>query len=170
MAATVSAIKWQSTGSEMATEGLVTLSGAYATGGVPLTQLALGLSTVNSATFEQGAYTFKYDITNEKLLMYRSAGFTPAGTNGTSTVTGNVVVKGGTLGEAIGINPDTNAGVLSKAAASDRTIPIATYLGGTQTAGAQTFTGTAVAAGALVEVANAVSLTGITTNFRAVGF
>lgn len=76
--------------------------------------------------------------------------FTPAGTNGTSTVTGNVVVVGGGIGEAIGINPDSNAGVLSKAAATNRTIPLATFLGGTQTAGAQTFTGTAVAADTLL--------------------
>lgn len=49
--------------------------------------------------------------------------------SGAGTVTGNVTVVGGAIGEAIGINPDTNAGVLSKAAATNRTIPIATFLG-----------------------------------------
>lgn len=76
--------------------------------------------------------------------------FTPAGTNSTSNVTGNVIVKGGAIGEATGINPDSNAGVLSKAAATDRTIPIATYLGATPSAAAQTFTGTAVSADSLI--------------------
>lgn len=159
MAATVSAIKWQSTGSETATEGLVTLSGTYPTGGVPLTQLQLGLDTVNSAIFEQGAYTFKYDIANEKLLMYQSAGFTPAGTNSAPTIS----ITGGTAGTvAIGISSDANAAALSKTAATSRT-----GITGVQ---APAFTGTAVAAGALVEVANAVSLTGITANYRAVGY
>lgn len=76
--------------------------------------------------------------------------FTPAGTSGTSSVTGNVTVVGGGVGEAIGINPDSNAGVLSKAAATNRTIPIATFLGAAPTAGAQTFTGTEVAVDTLI--------------------
>ena len=93
----------------------------------------------------------EFDITNNKLLAYRGAAFTPIGTIG-----GNVTVKGGGIGEATGINPDTNAGVLSKAAATDRTIPIATYLGAVPT-----FTGTAQAQVAFAEVANAVDLSAV---------
>ena len=81
----------------------------------------------------------KFDITNNKLLAYRTA---------QGTLSGNVIVKGGGIGEAIGINPDSNAGVLSKAAATDRTIPIATFLGATDI----------IAQGSFAEVANGVSL------------
>ena len=94
-------------------------------------------------------YWIDWNVTTSKLQAYAGAGFTPAG-----SLSGNVVVKGGAIGEAIGINPDSNAGVLSKAAATDRTIPYATFLGG-----ALTFTGTPIAAG-VVEVTN---LTDIST-------
>lgn len=147
----------------------VSLDNSYPTGGYPLAaSFFFGAKAVaaniwnvffgNAGTTGGGAYRYYYDIPNGKLMVYRSAGFTPAGTNAASTVTGNAVVVGGGVGEAIGINPDTNAGVLSKAAATNRTIPIATFLGGNLTAPAQTFTGAAVAAGALVQVANATDL------------
>lgn len=72
---------------------------------------------------------------------------------GTIAVTdGAVTVVGGGIGEAIGINPDTNAGVLSKAAATTRTIPQATFGIAATTA---VLTGTSAS---LVEVSNGVSL------------
>lgn len=159
----------QSVGSEFVTSGTLTL-GTYATGGVQVTPAMVGLgSFIGAPVFSAPGYAFSWDAANNKVLAYVSAGFTPAGTNGTSAVTGNVTVVGGGIGEAIGINPDTNAGTLSKAAATNRTIPIATFLGAAPTAAAQTFTGTAVAAGALVEVANGVSLAAVTVQFRAFG-
>lgn len=147
----------------------ITPDTSYPTGGYSFTAANLGWSELKGATViggnsTSGGYKLHYDTTNKKLMVFRQAGLTPAGTNGSSTVTGNAVVVGGAVGEAIGINPDTNAGVLSKAAATNRTIPIATFLGASLTAPAQTFTGTAVAAGALVEVANAVNLS--TSTFR----
>lgn len=69
-------------------------------------------------------YQYQYvrgtTLANGKLVIFAGGG---------GSVTGNVTVVGGGIGEAIGINPDTNAGVLSKAAATNRTIPIATFLG-----------------------------------------
>lgn len=69
-------------------------------------------------------YTYQYvrgtTLANGKLVILAAGG---------GSVTGNVTVVGGGIGEAIGINPDTNAGVLSKTAATNRTIPIATFLG-----------------------------------------
>lgn len=147
------------------------LDSSYPTGGYSLPATKFGMKAIwniivgHCGGSASAGYQFWYDIVNSKFMVFRSAGFTPAGTNAASTVTGNAVVIGGGVGEAIGINPDTNAGVLSKAAATNRTIPITTFLGGALTAPAQTFTGTAVAAGALVEVANAVSLAAL-TNIR----
>ncbi len=106
-----------------------------------------------------GVAMVQFDYLNQKLLAFRSGTFTPSGTIG-----GNVTVVGGGIGEATGINPDTNAGVLSKAAATNRTIPIATYLGA-----APTFTGTAQGQGALAEVSNAVDLSAVIVLVRAFG-
>lgn len=106
-----------------------------------------------------GVVEVRWDYTNNKLMAFRVATFTPAGTIG-----GNVTVVGGGIGEATGINPDSNAGVLSKAAATNRTIPIATYLGA-----APTFTGTAQGQGALAEVSNAVNLSAVTVRAILIG-
>jgi hypothetical protein len=152
------------------------LTGSYSTGGIALNLLTamtdtrpgsvpmIGITgqpiyvTVNGIA----GYKYEYDATNKKLIIRQVAAQTPAGTNAASTVTGNAVVVGGGIGEAIGINPDTNAGVLSKAAATNRTIPITTFLGGALTAPAQTFTGTAQAAGAMAELPASALPAGVT--------
>lgn len=126
-----------------------------------------GILSLSVRTIANG-YLWGFDKSTGKFKVFQTATLTPAGTNGTSSVTGNVTVVGGGIGEAIGINPDTNAGVLSKAAATDRTIPIATFLGAAPTAGAQTFTGTATTAAALAEVANDVNVG--SADFIAIGF
>jgi len=119
---------------------------SYPTGGEVLSPAMIGLQNivgslqigVKDAT-SGGVMTQFVPGATPKLMALRSAG---------GTVTGSAVVKGGALGEAIGINPDGNTGVLSKAAATDRTIPIATLLGGTLS----------VAQGAMAEVANTTDL------------
>lgn len=124
-------------------------------------KIILGMSQIGEDAAADLIVRVSFDITNTKLLAYRGGTFTPAGTNSTSTVSGNFVVVGGGIGEATGINPDTNAGVLSKAAATNRTIPIATYAGATWTAAAQTFTGTAQGQQSFAEVSNAVDLSAV---------
>lgn len=144
----------------------ITLDTSYPTGGYALTGAALigaGITLLGmqfmGGNDASGTYQYSFDNVNRKLMVFRSAGFTPAGTIG-----GNVTVVGGGIGEATGINPDSNAGVLSKAAATNRTIPLATYLGA-----APTFTGTAVAAGGLAQVANAVNLSTVKIRVLAIG-
>jgi len=100
----------------------------------------LGINQIGAAGAASIGLRVVFDSLNNKLLAVRTAA---------GTLTGNVVVVGGGIGEAIGINPDSNAGVLSKAAATNRTISIATFLGGAQT----------IAQGAFAEVANGVDLT-----------
>lgn len=121
-----------------------------------------------SFTTVANGYVWGFDKATGKVKIFQTATVTPAGTNGTSTVTGNVVVVGGGIGEAVGINPDTNAGVLSKTAATNRTIPVATFLGGTLTAGTQTFTGSATTAAALAEIADDTNAGAV--DFIAFGF
>ena len=145
----------------------VTLDSSYPTGGEAISAKDVGLSTIYglevlgsslvAGTAPTSRYTFSWDFKNGKLQAFASA--TPAGTIG-----GNVTVVGGGIGEAIGINPDSNAGVLSKAAATNRTIPIATFLGA-----APTFTGTAGTASPSSEVANATNLSTYVLRIRTVG-
>jgi hypothetical protein len=108
-----------------------------------------GIISLTVVSSENG-YVLGFNKSTGKFKAYRS----PA-----ATTTGNVVIVGGGVGEAIGINPDTNAGVLSKAAATNRTIPIATFLGATAPA---------IAAAAFAEVADDTDLG--TFDFIAIGF
>jgi hypothetical protein len=119
----------------------------------------LGVKTLSISAAGSGIVAVEYDFLNAKLMAFRVATFTPVG-----TISGNVTVVGGGIGEAIGINPDTNAGVLSKAAATNRTIPIATLLGA-----APTFTGTAQGQVALAEVSNAVNLSAVIVRLLMLG-
>lgn len=138
--------------------------GVYATGGFVISPPRVAMGQIHGVipigfdTDAQG-YVIQWNFQTGKLMVFQSAGFTPAG-----TISGNVVVKGGGIGEAIGINPDSVAGVLSKAAATDRTIPYATFLGG-----ALTIAGTAVAKAALVEVSNGVDLSALTAHLMFIG-
>ena len=137
----------------------ITLDTSYPTGGYgaslgfsaqPLgVGLILGVSPI-AWDADGPLFLLGYDRVNLKLKAFRSAA---------GTVIGNVTVKGGGIGEAIGINPDSNAGVLSKAAATDRTIPIATFLGAAPT----------VAQGSLAQVANGTNLSAITVRLLIVG-
>jgi hypothetical protein len=112
--------------------------------------------------------TYKYDSVNNKMRIYRSAGFTPAGTNGAPAFTGAALgthihdikaIGGLTSSEALFLDASQKFG---KNAATDRTIVgstsattggvVATDLGTpTGTVAAPVFTGTAVAAAALIE-------------------
>lgn len=145
----------------------VTLDSSYPTGGEAIGAVDVGLFNIYSVsvvgqstvagTAPTTAYRFQWDFKNNKLQAFASG--TPAGTIG-----GNVTVVGGGIGEAIGINPDSNAGVLSKAAATTRTIPLATFLGA-----APTFTGTAGTSTAPGEVANGTDLSTVVVRVRCVG-
>lgn len=130
----------------------------YPTGGVPLPAFGkFGLQrTLDYVRIIDGANAsgifWKYDATNKTFRGYQSAGFTPAGS--IAVTEGAVTVKGGGGGEAMTLNPDSTAGVLTKAAATDRVIPRATLGFAASTAA---LTGTAVAAGSLVELTTAVT-------------
>jgi hypothetical protein len=168
--------------------------GTYATGGLAVDPKLFGFNTllacvVVGGNAASGGYHVIWDSVNNKLVVYRSAGATPAGTVAAPVFTGSalathahdVLVKGsasGGIDEPIGVE---GADTLAKDAATDRTITgaasatkggvIANSAGtpaGTNSAPA--FTGTAIAAAALVEVSNGVNLAAITVRLRGSGF
>lgn len=211
--------------------GKLVTSGTYETNGFAVSAANLALDSVERVTFtDAGGYSLEYVLSTGKVKVYRSAGFTPAGTNGTSAVTGTAAAQTFT-GDALGthghtftgdalaahrhelfvatgasdtantrVNVITDefsitdaavtiAGIASAAGANGGIVDVtggtpagtnAVTSGGTPsgtnsasaslsaTAAGQTFTGTAVAAAALLEVANGVSLA-ITTYFEAIG-
>jgi hypothetical protein len=152
------------------------LDSSYPTGGYGLTSTNFGFAGVGILFVKAnavGGYTPLYDDATQKLLMYRSAGFTPAGTVAAPTFTGDSHVHdmkyigGITATEAVAIQ---GGDTLGKNAATDRTIAgsASATKGGvvavtsTGTNSAPAFTGTAVAAGVLVQVSNGVSLSTVT--------
>lgn len=140
--------------------------GTYATNGIAITAAQVGLGVIQNLVIDPaGGYVFEYVASTGKVKAYRTATLTPAGT--VAVIEGDVTVLGGAAGTAIGITADTNAGALTKAAATTRTIPRAT-LGFAATTAA--LTGTPTTAAALAEVGNSVNLSGVTFNFRAIGY
>jgi hypothetical protein len=139
--------------------------GVYATNGIAVSAAQVGLGVIDSLVINQAAgYTFEYVASTGLVKAYRSAAITPVGS--IAVTDGAVTIAGGAAGEAVGIAPDSNAGALTKAAATARVIPQAT-LGFAATTAA--FTGTAGAQAALAEVTNGVNLAGVTFSFIAIG-
>ena len=138
---------------------------SYSAGGYAIASADVGLGYLYGAQVlglnTAGAgFVFQWNQQTGKLQA-----FVAGTTSGTIAVTEPaVVVKGGTLGEAIGINPDTNGGVLSKAAATDRTIPAQTFFGRAGITAA--FAGSA---GSMAEVSGA-ALAGVSVRLQFVGF
>lgn len=150
----------------------------YPTGGVPLPAIGLfGLQRqVDIGLIESpygDGYVYKYDPTNHKILIYTSAGVTPAGTVSQPTFTGSALathahthtVVDGTAGNAVTLNTDhleaTGGGTLTGSSVS----------GGTPagTVSQPTFTGTPVAAAALAEMANGTAVAATTLKMLFVG-
>ena len=178
-------------GNKRASSGTITFDSSYATGGESLTPANIGLGRIERITFNHGedGYVFKYDYTNQKVLVYRTATLTPAGTVAAPTFTGSalathvhdVLVKGSAAGgidEPIGVE---GTDTLAKDAATDRTIVgansatkggVVAITAGTPagTISAPAFTGTATTAAALAEVANATNLATVVVEFMAIGY
>lgn len=162
---TVSSLEWPL---EKFAKGTVAFDSSYPTGGETLRAIDFGLSRFSRlAAYPTGAasggagyvfdFTLSSDYTTASILVFRSPAVTPTGT--IAVTDGAITVKGGGIGEAIGINPDSNSGVLAKAAATDRTIPQATFGIAATTA---TFTGQQVSAAALEQVSNGTNLSTLT--------
>lgn len=159
----------------------------YPSGGVPLSGISSwGFSYTIADIFlvddsNSDGYVYKWDFTNNKLRIYYSAGFTPAGTVAAPTFTGSALAAhghvlyvgtGATDATGARVNAATNVLEMNNAGASIASIASATGNGGIVqvTAGtpagtnsAPAFTGTAVAAGVLTEVSTSFAPASATT-------
>ena len=177
MAVTVTATKTGVFGDLKYFLGTVLMDDSYVTNGEPLTAADFRFPTTNVfvTPVPSAGYIPVYDYTNSKLIVYRSAGLTPAGTNSvpTSTKPTFTVAASGAIGTnmEVGLSVDT-AGATFEGGVGITAERILTTTSpvGTPTIGAPTFTGTAVAAAALVEVANAVNLSAVTFRVFALGY
>lgn len=153
----------------------------YPTGGVPLSGLtSWGFpNLLDSLVFNDSAnangFVYKWDRTNNKLLIYNSRGATPAGTVAAPTFTGDAlaahghvlyVSSGATDATGARINAATNSLAMNNAAASVASLASATGAGGivqlsagtpSGTNSAPAFTGTAIAAASLIEATTALA-------------
>lgn len=146
----------------------VTFDSSYPTGGEAILPKEFGLANIfgiqkaggNSAS---GGYSLNLDTAANKLMVFLSAGFTPAGTIAKPTFT---VTKGAILASSeLGLSADANT-----ATVNNNTIAATlTLLAANSPVGAPAFTGTAVAAAADAEVANATDLSTLTFRVRVTG-
>jgi hypothetical protein len=166
----------------------VTLDSSYPTAGEVINPKDVGLSSIYGigvlgvsnvdGTAKTSGYVFTWDFKNGKLQAFGSAGFTPAGT---ATFTGTALAAHGhvlhfqTSAAANAVTAAANA--LRTPAAAFDVASVANNSGeggivqisaGTP-AGTVAFSGTAVAAAALAEAANATDLSTYVVRIRAVG-
>ena len=191
MGLTITGLRFDLTGSGNQVKGTIAFDSSYPTGGESLLPSQIGLAVIDSIDIDaKGGYSFSYDYTNQKLLAYLTPGFTPGGSNSAPAFTGSAL---GTHTHALHLN---NADVADGAST---TVNAATNLLGANTGtdievagvadtsgvggivaigagtpagtvAAPTFTGNAVSAAALAEVANATNLSALTgVRFRAEG-
>lgn len=177
MAVTVTATKKGVFGDLKYFLGTVLLDDSYVTNGEPLTAADFGFPTTNVfvTPVASAGYVPVYDYTNSKLIVYRSAGFTPAGSNAapTSTKPTFTVEASGAIGTnmELGLSADAASATYEGGVGiTAQRVLTTTSPVGTPTIGAPAFTGTAVAAAALIEVANAVDLSLITFRVFALGY
>ncbi len=141
----------------------ITLDSSYPTGGEAITPREVGLSIIKGAQVmgikdaTSGGVVVQWDYDSQKLMAFRSAGFTPAGTNSKPSFT---VEASGSIGSnmEVGLSADSNAATFEGGTG----ITAARTLTTTSPVGTPTFTGTAVAAASLVEVSAGVSLASVT--------
>lgn len=172
----------------------ITLDTSYPTGGYSIPASSLGWSEITEVIFggESGStkgYHPVWDTANKKLMLFRAAGATPAGTVAAPTFTGDAMtahrhtlflnnaevadgattrVNAGT--NVLGANTGSDISVAGVADASGHG-GIVDVTAGTPTGtnSAPAFTGTAIAASNLVQVSNAVNVSAVTIRARFVG-
>lgn len=137
----------ESLGSKRAVTFSITGDSSYTTGGYAFTPANVGLGVIDFAEFDNaGGYVAYYNSATGKIQFFVDGGNLP-----------NVVVTGGQgAASALQINPDSNAGVLGKTAATTRTIPGATF-------------GLVAVPANLVEVAATTNLSAVTVKGRCTG-
>lgn len=84
-------------GARQVRRGTITFDSSYPTGGEAITKTNLFLHSLDELTvYPTSGLVFEWDKTNGKIIAYRSAGFTPAGTNSAPAFTGSAPTFTGT--------------------------------------------------------------------------
>lgn len=146
-----------SLGNKRQTSGTGNL-GTYATSGVAVTANQVGLGVVDAIVIDPaGGYVFDYVKSTGKVLAYVGGGATAAHTH-------DLLIIGGRIASTTNDIAHYATDILGKEAATNATIAGADSAtkGGVVAAAASGTAGT--------EVTNATSLSGITFNWRAIGF
>lgn len=170
---------WQmNPGDRIASKATIAFDDSYPTGGESLTPAMLGLGTIDFISIgNKGGYVFEYDYANQKVIVYGAGGFTPTGTNTAPAFTGSALAA---HRHVLHFQTSAAANAATAAANSLRTAAAAfdvagvansageggvvDVTGGTPagTVAAPVFTGDAVAAGALTQVASLTNLSTLT--------
>lgn len=150
----------QNTGSRTTVQGTIAFDSSYPTGGETLLPASIGLAVIETMDISPKAgYTFVYDYTNKKVLVYEAGAGAAAHTHDLKIIGGQAATTTNELGHYA-------TDILGKEAATDATIAGADSAtkGGVLTSGS-------IGGGALAEVSastNLATLTGV--RFRAWGY
>ena len=132
--------------------------GTYATSGVAVTAAQVGLGVIHSLVIDPaGGYTFEYVASTGKVKAYLGSGALSAHTH-------DLLIKGGQAAASTAATAYYATDIFGKEAATDKTI--AGSASATKGGIMEVAAGTAAAS---TQVSNAVSLSGVTFNFRAIG-
>jgi hypothetical protein len=108
--------------------------GAYTGGGtgVAVSPMEFGMRNVDIVLIEPGTdgYIYEYDYTNKSMKVYMAGGVAFSATVSAPAITvtgaGTTIIGGSATGVALRLSDATTSAKLSKAAATNRTIPLAT--------------------------------------------
>jgi len=172
----------------------IAFDSSYPTGGEEVSAARLGLKKIDGVHVighdtSAAGYFVDYNFETGKLQAFVSAGFTPAGTNSAPTFTGSAMsahshtlhLNDGDVADGATTRVNAGSNLLGANTGSDISITgvadtsgrggIVNASAGTPagTVSAPTFTGTAVAAAALAEVANATNLSALRVRAVVIG-
>ena len=150
----------QSAGSRLSSSGTIAFDSEYPTGGESLTPAMIGLGTIENIDIEpKTGYTFVYDHTNKKVLVYEAGA-------GAAAHTHDLLIIGGQAATTTNEVAHYATDILGKEAATNATIAGAD----SATKGGVVASGS-IGGGALAEVAAATNLATLTgVKFRAWGY
>lgn len=113
MALTVAMTRRVVTGDQYMVVGTIAFDSSYPTGGESFTPADLGLRTVDLMLFQQNTlgFTFSYDYTNSKVLVYAQGAAHAAG--GAATLDDYAVTAGPGVSSGISISRETAAGAVT---------------------------------------------------------
>ena len=154
----------------------VTFDSSYPTGGEALPPSMFGMNEITGVSIvgydaDAAPYVVRYNYATGKLMVFTSAGFTPAGTITVNAHAHDLLLKDAAVMDSAGSRVNAGTDLLGANTGGDITVAGAGANGGVQnTTATATFAGTAVAAAGLSEVANGTNLSALTVRVVAYGW